>query len=336
MISREKILESLLELSAASQARTRPGLLAQVLHTSLLLAECDGSALLTTRRRRLERVVLGLDRAAPDEVEAPSGGSDFTRLLLRINRPVSLVDLTEDARTGVDDGCPGVDAGPALFVPLRQREQSPGYLAVYRKRGRPRFGAADTRAVLLLSAWAGMALENLRLSESIEKLAVMDDLTQVYNYRFIKMALRREIKRAGRFGQELSVVMIDVDNLKAYNDRNGHLRGSFLLKEIATVLAAQVRSFDLIAKYGGDEFTVILPQTGREGALVVAERMRQAVAERQFPLTAPGDITVSLGVAAFPTDEPDGNGLIRAADRALYRAKQQGRNRVETIWSKAS
>src|SRR5262249_38211969 len=137
-----------------------------------------------------------------------------------------------------------------------------------------------------------------------------------------------EMKRAARFGQELSLVMLDVDNLKDYNDRHGHLRGSSVLKRVARLLAEQVRSFDLIAKYGGDEFTLILPQTGREGALAVAERMRMAVAAHAFPLAPPGNITISLGVASFPVDARDGRELLRAADAALYRAKQEGRNRT--------
>jgi diguanylate cyclase (GGDEF)-like protein len=188
----------------------------------------------------------------------------------------------------------------------------------------------------MLSAWASVALENLRLAENVERLAVTDDLTQVYNYRFLKTALRREIKRAGRFRQNLSLVMIDVDNLKSYNDRHGHMRGSHLLKEIAALLAAEVRSFDLVAKYGGDEFTLILPQTEREGAMIVGERVRVAVEGHTFPLAAPRSITVSLGVAVFPNDAADASGLIQASDRALYQAKQQGRNRVETIEDNAA
>src|SRR5262249_29146020 len=106
------------------------------------------------------------------------------------------------------------------------------------------------------------------------------------------------------------------------------LRGSYLLKRLARLLAEHVRSFDLIAKYGGDEFTLILPQTGREGALAVAERMRLAVEARGFPLAPPGLVTISLRVATFPLDARDGRELVRAADSALYRAKQAGRNRI--------
>jgi diguanylate cyclase (GGDEF)-like protein len=203
-----------------------------------------------------------------------------------------------------------------------------GTLAVFRARGSAPFTPADARQLTLLAAWAALSLENLRLSESVEKLAITDDLTQVYNYRFLKLALRRELKRAARYGQELSLVMLDVDHLKTYNDQHGHQRGSYLLREMAALLAGQVRSFDLIAKYGGDEFTLILPQTGIEGAMVVAERMRRAVEEHAFPLEPAGAITISSGVAVFPADAVDGPSLVRAADGALYAAKGRGRNLV--------
>jgi diguanylate cyclase (GGDEF)-like protein len=114
------------------------------------------------------------------------------------------------------------------------------------------------------------------------------------------------------------------------------MRGSLLLRELAGLFAQNVRSFDLVAKYGGDEFTLILPQTDQEGALVVAERMRSVVASHTFPLAEPGAITVSLGVAMFPEDASDPMGLIQAADRALYRAKRNGRNRTEACSERAA
>ena len=154
----------------------------------------------------------------------------------------------------------------------------------------------------------------------------------MFNFRYLKTALRRELRRAGRYQQELALVMIDVDNLKAYNDRNGHMRGSLLLRELAGLFAQQVRSFDIVAKYGGDEFSLILPQTDRAGGMVVAERMRAVVEAHAFPLAAPGQITVSSGVAMFPQDAEDPIRLIQASDRCLYLAKRNGRNRVETIW----
>lgn len=330
MQSREKILDSLLALTGSSELGSRSDLLRRVLETALTQVHADGATLIAPHQGRLERLAVTTERRDLPVLEGPRQTSKLTRVLMQASRPVRIADLAADPRVDPADACPGLDAGPALFTPMRRREQTPGYLAAFRHRGAAAFTSAEAHQLTLLAAWTAMALENQRLSESVEKLAVTDDLTQVYNYRFLRLALKRELRRAARYGQELALVMLDVDNLKGYNDRHGHLRGSYLLREMAGLLVRQVRSFDLIAKYGGDEFTLILPQTGIEGAMTVAERMRRAVAEHGFPLEEAGRITISAGVAAFPGDADDSLPLIKAADVALYEAKRQGRNRVLT------
>lgn len=335
MLSRERIIETLLELTDRTSGRSRRDLLEKVLRNALALAECDGVTIVVTHNRQAERFVLRRALAQPTVEPFEANASELMRLLQRIDRPLASSDLSADPRSAGVAWCPGVDHGPALFVPMRLRE-GPAWLGLFRRRGQGPFAAEDTALITLLAAWTTMALENVRLSESLERLAVTDDLTQVYNYRFLKSALRREIKRAGRFAQKMSIVMLDVDNLKTYNDKHGHLRGSHLLREMAGLLAGQVRSFDLVAKYGGDEFTAILPQTDREGARVVAERMRAAVENHAFPLVGPGVITVSAGIGVFPTDGDDVATLIQAADHALYTAKRAGRNRVELGEAKAA
>ncbi len=328
MLSREKILESLLDLSGRGAARSRPDLLGTVLRCALALTESDGSVAVVSPGRNAERFTLRRGPGEPEVATLARSGADGARPLLLVGKPVLLANVESAARVGPDDRCPGVEAGPALFVPLRLRDQSPGYLAVFRHRDAACFDAEDARLLTLLAAWAAMALENLRLAQNVEKLAVTDDLTQVYNYRFLKSALRREIKRASRYHQNLALLMIDVDNLKTYNDRHGHLRGSFLLREMAGLFTAHVRSWDLVAKYGGDEFTVILPQTDLAGARTAAERLRSAVESHAFPLAPAGEITVSIGISTFPAHGTTTSALLDVADRALYLAKQHGRNRV--------
>lgn len=336
MISRESLIRSLFDLSDPAAGGSRAEVLERMLHAALATGEADGVAVVLLHHRAIERRSLVRGQTEPETVEAPRAMSDLARMLLRSGHPVTLADLSSDSLAGPSDRCSAFEAGPAAFIPLRHHEQSFGYLALYRERGGRRFESDDVRAVSLVAAWTSLSLQNLRLGESLKKLAVTDDLTQVYNFRFLKTALRREIRRAGRFEQKLSIVMIDVDNLKVYNDKNGHMRGSFLLRELAGLFAKNVREFDLVAKYGGDEFTLILPQTDRDGALTVAERMRSVVAGHTFPLTERGAITVSLGVAVFPDDATDPLGLIQASDRALYQAKKSGRNRVTVLGERAA
>jgi len=330
MPGRERLLASLVELSGHPGGRERPEVISDALTLALDLSEADGAAFVTGGARTFERSVLRRGELTPAPLSVPYTLAPFEMSVLRAHHPRALTSL---GGSGVSPAaaCPGVTPGPALYLPLRLQDQKSGYLAVYREEGAPRFHGRDARALALLAAWTGVAIDNLRLAENLERLAVTDDLTQVYNFRYLKAALRREVKRAMRFRQPLSILMVDVDNLKKYNDRNGHLRGSYLLRDIAQLFTKQVRSWDLVAKYGGDEFTVILPQTDRVGAAAVGERLRSGVAAYQFPLAEPGAITVSMGIANYPDDADTVPGLIEAADRALYLAKRNGRDRVEGI-----
>jgi diguanylate cyclase (GGDEF)-like protein len=228
------------------------------------------------------------------------------------------------------DSLPGLHTSAVLAAPLKVRDAVLGVLVAVNRLEASPFDPRHVRVVSLLANQTAIAIENGKLYRRAEQLAITDDLTQVYNYRFLKMALRREVKRAARFSQTFSTLMIDVDNLKHYNDQNGHLRGSEVLRLVAQILVREARSIDLVAKYGGDEFVVILPQTTREGALVLAERVKVSVESTAFPLVPPGVITVSLGVATYPANGITAGELLEAADIALYAAKQSGKNRVQS------
>lgn len=160
----------------------------------------------------------------------------------------------------------------------------------------------------------------------LERLAVTDGLTGLHNHRYFHETLAAEIKRASRTHQPLSLLMIDVDHFKRFNDSRGHPAGDDLLRSLGGVIRNELRTTDTVARYGGEEFAVILPDTARENAIEAAEKLRAAV-EKSFDRDT-GRVTVSLGVAAYPVDAEGPQSLLRAADEALYQAKGSGRNRV--------
>jgi diguanylate cyclase (GGDEF)-like protein len=335
MASQEETFKWLLELGNPAERRTRGEVLLRAFRTALMLTDADAVVALLPQTRTGERLALYAGSEAFARLQSSRQPSEVIQNLARTGLPLALPNLSDLGPAAPVDGCPGIEAGPALFTPLKLRQPDPAYFALYRRRGRLAFTGNEIRLMLMLGAWLSTALESLRLTTGTERLAVKDDLTEVYNHHFLKSALQREVRRAGRFGHELSVVMIDIDRLEPYSHENGDLRGSLLLKEVTSVLAKQVRSFDIMGRHGDDEFMLILPQTGVDGALEVAERMRSVVEQYEFPLVPPGAVTVSLGVAAFPATGAEADDLVAAAGRALKQAKQRGRNRVEAIDGRA-
>src|SRR5919198_1277917 len=161
--------------------------------------------------------------------------------------------------------------------------------------------------------------------------ARIDPKTGLFNARHFAAALAEELGRAERFGRPLSLIMADLDLLRDINNSYGHLAGDAVLKGIAEVFRAELRDYDVPARFGGEEFAILLPETPPEQALLIAERIRRTVAQRTFEIetsSEPIRATISIGVASFPRDGADANDLIHQADLAVYRAKLQGRNRV--------
>lgn len=193
------------------------------------------------------------------------------------------------------------------------------------------FREEDQQLALAIADQVALALQRALLFEEINRLAVTDPLTGVFNIRRLESVLKEEVGRARRYEHPLSFLMVDVDNLKSYNDTLGHQKGDLVLSKLASIIDSNTREVDKVFRYGGDEFCVVLPETNSSEARVVADKVRRAVGEFHFPgeeKVPEGGITVSLGVATLEPDAGDGEALVRQADVSLYEAKQRGRNSV--------
>jgi diguanylate cyclase (GGDEF)-like protein len=194
----------------------------------------------------------------------------------------------------------------------------------------PKFAASSLAVFRAVLEPGAIALDNALRVQRAEAVSVTDDLTQLYNARYLGQVLRRETKRASRSGRPLSLLFIDLDGFKSINDSHGHLYGSSALVEAAAVIRISARETDIVARFGGDEFALVLPDTGSEGAAAVGERVREKIARHRF-LHAQGldiKLTVSVGVATLPDVAESAEHLIQAADQAMYQVKEKGKDGI--------
>jgi diguanylate cyclase (GGDEF)-like protein len=179
--------------------------------------------------------------------------------------------------------------------------------------------------------------ETLEKAGKFEQLAITDPLTGLYNRRFLEDRLQEEFSRGERQQQSFCVLLADLDSFKIYNDLCGHLAGDKVLRKVAEIMRLSAREMDVVTRYGGEEFCLILPGTGKKESVFVGERIRRAIEAESFPGESHlplGRLTASIGIATFPADGVTTNELIHAADLALYGAKQSGRNRLVLYESK--
>ncbi|HEY0838878.1 MAG TPA: GGDEF domain-containing protein, partial [Vulgatibacter sp.] len=221
-------------------------------------------------------------------------------------------------------------AGMLLTMAMRHKDRVEGLLAFSRAESSP-FTEGELELLRNIAGQAALAIANARLFEQTVKLSLTDPLTGLNNRRHFFSKLDLEVMRALRFGTPVTVAMIDIDHFKNLNDTLGHAAGDVVLQEMAAVLGANVRRVDTVARFGGEEFCVILPNVGKDEAGIAAAKIRRLIEESRFPggeTQAGGRITVSLGHATFPDDASDLDSLLEAADMALYASKREGRNRA--------
>ncbi|MEK6646960.1 MAG: diguanylate cyclase [Candidatus Firestonebacteria bacterium] len=222
-----------------------------------------------------------------------------------------------------------------VVVPLIARDIAVGVLLADNNINERSIEETDLEPLTLFANQVALAMENAKLYEKVEQLAIMDGLTNIYNHRYFQDALKTELSRLERYYQipteKLSVIMMDVDFFKRYNDTNGHPAGDAVLVEIGQILKELTRKVDIVARYGGEEFILLVPSTPKSGAIILAERIRKTVEEHpfEFGMNQPdGKLTISIGVATYEEDGRNPKELIEMADKALYQAKTTGKNKV--------
>lgn len=330
--SRNELRKSLTRLgSTLSSSLDLGGTLSVVVDTAMETLRADRAVLmLLTPEGDALYTKVGRGVGAPPRMSLHEGVAGH---VVRTNDPVLLPD-------GGDAPEPAHGEPTAAFqvsVPLHAGGRVIGVLTLLRDTAAGAFSADDVDTIRSLAAQTSVAIHNVILHQQAQRQSLTDPLTGLWNFRYFQIQAERERNSAVRFARPLSLLIVDLDHFKEVNDRYGHPAGDAVLVEIARCLRDVSRLPDVVSRYGGEEFALLLPDTDYEGALATAERLRSRVADAPASLPASGaegheavqvTVTCSVGVATFPTHADDVASLLQAADQAMYRAKSGGRNRV--------
>ena len=259
-------------------------------------------------------------------------GEGVAGWVAREKRPLLVPDVNKDLRFSKKaDEVSNFTTQSIICVPLVTRGRCLGVIELINKvESEEGFSEDDLLMLTTLADFSAIAIENAIFFQRVQELTITDDLTKLYNSRFLHSRLEYEVERAKRFRYELSMIFLDLDYFKDVNDSHGHLSGSRLLREIAQLILSLIRNVDMACRYGGDEFIIMMPGTTKKSASIVAEKIRAAISDaillRDEGLNL--HLTASFGVASFPTDAADKDELIHKADHAMYDVKNRTRNGV--------
>lgn len=300
----------------------------------------------------LEQLLNVIVETSMDHLQARSGllmllTPNRDRLVVRVQRGLESADFELKVGEGmaghvVEAGAPlrypdgnGMkratqepDFKTALMVPIFAEELSVGVLCIFDKENDADFSELDMTTLLSLADQAGVAIENVFLHERARTLSVVDTVVGTWNRRYFHQRLEQELERHARFERPFSLLLVDIDDFKIVNDTYGHQRGDAVLIELVGRVKGVIREIDVFARFGGEEFVLLLPETDAEGGVRTAERMLETVSSRPFEGRPTLPITVSIGVASYPQHGLNQETLVKAADFAMYKAKREGKNRA--------
>jgi diguanylate cyclase (GGDEF)-like protein len=306
-------------------------LLGLVLKYLMKLVACDSTSIMLIHGNKARVVAarggLKSSHILPTEINLP--GDSLFQEIVEGHHYLLIQDTASDPRLNYLEGMGTMRS--CICVPLVAHSTTVGLLMV----GSAQADLYQEKDAALVQSFAGhvaLALDNARLYREMRHSAHTDGLTGLFNRRYLHQELERELARSRRYGNPLSLIICDLDNFKKYNDQYGHLAGDDLLRELGELMKSYIRKSDTAYRYGGEEFAVILPHTDQPSAIILSERLREAISNKNFLIREKlqiGHITISIGIASCPDDAIEVDSLINAADMALYEAKKT-KNRVCT------